>query len=301
MRALEYALREGWAGLLRGRGASAFTVLAIALAAVVLGALLLLTWNVEQVMARWTDAAEFSVHLRDDATSEQRGAVGSAVDASPLVAARECVSKADAQRRFREQFAEFAALAADLDENPFPASVEVRLAEGAAGDALAGLLADLRTLAGVADARYDQAWSDRLDAALASVRGVGVGLAFVMALSAAITVAVVVRLGLHTRRAEIEIMQLVGSPMAFIRGPFVVEGLLQGGLRALAALAALWAGFQVALAVWGPALVAVAGDVPPAFLPVRLCAAVVVGGMAVGALGGAGRVAARALVPGPAR
>ena len=59
-----------------------------------------------------------------------------------------------------------------------------------------------------------------------------------MALAAAVTVAAVVRLGLHARRDEIEIMELVGAPLAFIRGPFVAEGFLQGGIGALLALAA---------------------------------------------------------------
>lgn len=286
MRTLEYAVREGWAGLLRGRGASAFAVLAIGLAMVVLGALLLVTWNVEGVIARWTEAAEFSVYLRDDATSEQRGAVETAVDASPLAAGREYVSKADAQRRFREQFAEFAALAADLDENPFPASIEVRLGAGEDAAAVGTLVETIGAMDGVADVRYDQAWIDRLDAVLSGIRGIGLGLALVMALAAAITVAVVVRLGLHARRDEIEIMQLVGSPVAFIRGPFIVEGLMQGGLGALGALAVLWLGFVAAAAWWGPVLAGLAGGAELAFLPVRLCAALVVGGMAVGAAGG---------------
>ena len=44
------------------------------------------------------------------------------------------------------------------------------------------------------------------------------------------TVANVVRLAAYARRDEIEIMQLVGAPFAFIRGPFVAEGMLQGGV-----------------------------------------------------------------------
>jgi cell division protein FtsX len=75
MRAIDYALREGWASLWRTRGSSMFAVVAIALAMLVLGALLLVTWNVEQLLARWTSSAEFSVYLADDATSEQRGAL----------------------------------------------------------------------------------------------------------------------------------------------------------------------------------------------------------------------------------
>ena len=62
-------------------------MLAITLALVVLGVLLLLTWNAEQLLSRWTSASEFSVYLADAATSEQRGAIESAIDQSGISAA----------------------------------------------------------------------------------------------------------------------------------------------------------------------------------------------------------------------
>ena len=100
MRALEYAFRQGAASLWRSRGSSAFAVLAITLALVVLGVLLLLTWNAEQLLSRWTSASEFSVYLADAATSEQRGTIESAIDQSGISAGREYVSKAQALTRF---------------------------------------------------------------------------------------------------------------------------------------------------------------------------------------------------------
>jgi cell division transport system permease protein len=60
-----------------------------------------------------------------------------------------------------------------------------------------------------------------------------------------------VRLSLHARRDVIESLQLVGSPYSFIRGPFVVEGMLQGGAGALLAVGVLWLGFAAAIAWWG--------------------------------------------------
>ena len=59
------------------------------------------------------------------------------------------------------------------------------------------------------------------------------------------TVASVVRLALHARRDEIDIMQLVGAPLAYIRGPFIVEGILQGGVGATIALAGLYVTYLV--------------------------------------------------------
>ena len=71
------------------------------------------------------------------------------------------------------------------------------------------------------------------------MRTVGLVIVALLALAAALTVANVVRLAAYARRDEIEIMQLVGAPFAFIRGPFVAEGILQGGAGAVVAIVLL--------------------------------------------------------------
>jgi len=287
VRAIDYAFRQGWASLRRGGGSTLFAVVAIALAMSVLGGLLLVTWNVERLLARWTTSAEFSVYLRDDATSEQRGVIGAFVDQSGAAAGREYVSKEQALVRFRTEFAELASTAAGIGDNPFPASIEVRMQGTAERDGRAdALLKKVATLPGVADIRYDRAWLAKVGAGLDALRRAGGVLALMMALAAAVTVAAVVRLGLHARREEIEIMQLVGASLAFIRGPFVAEGLLQGGIGAVGAVLLLWGGFMVASASWGPQLATALEGVDPQFLPARFCALLVAGGMLVGGAGG---------------
>ena len=271
MRALGYALREGWASLRSGRGSSALAVVAIALAIVVLGSLLLVTWNVDRLLAAWTSATELSVYLRDEATSEQRGALETLIDASGVADGREYVSKADALARFGREFAELASLTAGFEGNSFPASVEVQVQPEAQNDGrVDALVRQVAMLQGVADVRFDHEWLTRISSGLA----------------AALTVAIVVRIGLQARSGEIEIMQLVGSPIIFIRGPFVAEGVLQGGMGALMALACLWIGFTVAGTWWGAELAALLEGDAVQFLPIRFCAWLVAGGMAVGGVGG---------------
>jgi cell division transport system permease protein len=286
MRSLDYAFRQGGASLWRSRGSSAFAVLAIALALIVLGALLIVTWNAEQLIARWTAAAEFSVYLRDDATSEQRSAIEVAIDQSGLAAGREFVSKAEALTRFRREFAELAELTSGFDENPFPASIEVRVRPGADHDNAEDVVKRLMAMPGVADARYDRDWLARLGSGLGTIRAAGFALALLMAVAAAVTVATVVRLGLRARRDELEIMQLVGAPLAFIRGPFVAEGFLQGGIGALLAVALLWVGFLVTMTWWGSDLNSLLDGQSVQFLPIRLCFYLILGGMVVGSAGG---------------
>jgi cell division transport system permease protein len=227
------------------------------------------------------------VYLRDDASSEQRGAIEAMLDQSGVVAGRDYVSKAQALARFRREFADLASLTSGFDDNPFPASVEVRVRADAEGDGRADtLVRRVASLPGVADVRYDREWLSKLASGLRTVRGAGLVLAAVMALAAAVTVAAVVRLGLNARRDEIEIMELVGAPWTFIRGPFVAEGLLQGGAGALLAVVLLWMGFAMARATWGTELASILDGASLAFLPARFCAILVAGGMLVGAAGG---------------
>lgn len=146
------------------------------------------------------------------------------------------------------------------------------------------LAARLRQSPGVADVRYDREWIDRLLSAVTVIRGVGLALSAILTVAAALTVANVVRLSLHARRDEVEIMQLVGAPTVYIRGPFVMEGVLQGGaMVALALLAALF------LAVKGHYLAPLAATLNLAsigFLPLELCAMMLLGGWPWGAPAG---------------
>jgi cell division transport system permease protein len=262
-------------------------VVAIALSLVILGALLLVTWNAQRAVARLGDAAEFSVFLTDAATSEQRGAIEDALDRSGLASGREYVSKQQAAQRFRASHTDLAPLADSFDDEPFPASIEVRLQAGRGDETrITGLIRELATLPGVEDVRYDRDWLVRLDAGLRAAGAAAVALALVVAFAAAVTVAAVVRLGLESRRGEVEIMELVGAPMAFIRGPFVAEGLVQGGLGAVLALVVLWFGYMAARGWWGASLDTALNGAALEFLPMRMCAGLLVGGMAVGAAGG---------------
>ncbi len=81
-------------------------------------------------------------------------------------------------------------------------------------------------------------------------------------------------------------MKLVGSPVAFIRGPFIAEGFLQGGLGSVIAIGLLWLGFISIRAFWGGELAGVLEGASLEFLPGRLVALLVGGGMLVGAAGG---------------
>ena len=287
MGALQYFFTEAAISLWRGRRATLVSIITIATAVFVLGVFLIVTSNLDRATVAWRAAAEVSVFLRDQISAEERAAIEQLLAESPIVAAREYVSKDEARRRFQELFPDMAMAVADLPDNPFPASYEARVRGGAAtSDAIEALVRRLERQLGVSDVQYDRRWLDRLASATVVIRWVGIGLAFVLGAAAALTVANVVRLALYARRAEIEIMQLVGAPLARIRGPFVAEGLLQGGAGAALALLALAGTYAVVDARYGASVARMVGGLAFQFLPLALGLVLVLGGMAVGCVGG---------------
>jgi cell division transport system permease protein len=286
--ALQYFFTEASASLWRGRRAAGLAILTIGAGLFVLGFFLIVNTNLQQIVGRWAESAELSIYLRDEITPEQLSTVESLVDRSGLSERREHISKMQAAARFRQDFPDLAGSAEKLDPNPFPASIEVRLKpeRREAGDAVGSLATTVGGLAGVADVRYDRAWLERLNVIVRVIRGVGLTIVVLLAFASAMTVANVVRLAALARSEEIEIMQLVGAPIAYVRGPFVAEGLLQGGAGALIAIVALWFSFLLFRARYGQAAGEALGIGSLAFLPAHLWVIMILGGMALGCLGG---------------
>jgi cell division transport system permease protein len=279
---------EAGASLLRSWRSAALAILTIAAGLFVLGFFLMVNGNLQQVIGRWSESAEMSVFLSDNASDEQLKAIDAAIAQSGVARDRTHMSKADAIARFRQDFPDLSAAADKLSRNPFPASIEVRLTPAAQGSAATvdELATKLGALPGVADVRYDRRWLSRLGSAIQFLRTMGLVIVALLAVAAALTVANVVRLAAYARRDEIEIMQLVGAPFAFIRGPFVAEGVLQGGIGAFVAIVSLWVVFMVGKGWYGRMALEGLGLSALVFLPATVIIALLLGGMLLGCVGG---------------
>ena len=277
MTVVGYAFDEAWASVRRAGRSAAVSIGTIAIAFVTLGGFLLVSVNVQRVLDLWLESAEMSVYLHDDLSEELRTALELYLRQQAVVAGVEYVSKERALERFRVDFPELLDVTTSVAQNPFPAAFEIRLRTDATG-AIDDLTTGLAGRDGVADVRYDRRWLTRLIGMVTSARIAAAVIAGVLMLGAAFTVAAVVRLSLHARRDEIEIMQLVGAPFSYIRGPFIVEGLLLGGAGAVVALLLVGVLYS-AVARWlGPDLTGLAGAGPLHFLGLREGVIMILGG-----------------------
>jgi len=240
--ALKYFIEEAAYGLWRSKGVNLLAVAIIASALFILGAFLLAATNIQKAVSGWGESLEVTVFLADGARDEDVAALKQEIDDCPLVEGVAYISKEEAGQRFREYFPGLRGVAASIEGNPLPASLEVRLGEDTGPEQMEQLESYAEQWAdspAVDELQLDTLWLERVSAMAAVVRLIGALFGAIISFAAALTTAAVIRLALMGRRDEIEIMRIVGATPAFIKGPHLFEGMVLGLLGALASLTLL--------------------------------------------------------------
>ena len=229
--------REALLSFRRTRTLSALSVTTIAFALFVSGLFGLVALNMRAAIARVEERVEVVAFIQRGTPSMTLNVASDDIEAFPEVLEVRYVSEEDALARAREELIEFEDAYKDLEVNPLPASLEIRLRPGFRDAVNAGNVAErLRSFAFVEDVRYGQDWVQRLDTLrkLAALVGLAIGLAF--ALVSVVIIGVTIRMTVLQRAREIHIMRLVGATDWFIRGPFLLEGAIKGFLGGVIAV-----------------------------------------------------------------
>ena len=251
-----------------------------------MGVFLLLYLNVQDALGSLREEIKVTVYLKDSTSSQTITRLRSEVSGDPAVAAVEFVSRDQALAAFRAQFPSEERLLNGLGDNPFPASLVVKVGPAyRSSEQVGALVQKLKALPEADEVLYSQDWIENLAAAVRYLRVLGVGIGVVLAASLVTILANTIKLTLYARREEIEILKLIGATAGFIKMPFVLEGALLGGMGAACSLFLLRTLFGLAEsklalkgAVWGMGR-------GLAFLPDRVTVAFLLLGVMLGCLG----------------
>ena len=232
----------------RTRTLSALSVTTIAFALFVTGLFGLVALNLRQAIGTIEERVEVVAFVLRGTPSQALAVAMEDISAFPEVLSVRYVSEDDALARAKEELVEFRDAYEDLEINPLPPSIEIRLNPGFRDAVHAGAVAERLTgFTFVEDVRYGRDWVEQLDRlrTLAGVIGLSIGLAF--ALVSVVIIGITIRMTVLHRAREIGIMRLVGATDWFIRGPFLLEGAIKGllgGLLAVILSALVYLGFR---------------------------------------------------------
>lgn len=264
LQALRYFLGEASLNLVRSWKISLLAIVTIAVSLFVGGLFWLVTSNLSAWVDEWRSEARVVVYLKPEADPENLEALRQRIRQAPWTLEVDEVSSEAARQRFRRLFPSLSDVVADWPEAPLPPSLEIRYrGDGVEAPAFEAWLEGLRASPAAEVVDDDRDWLQQLQTAVGLIRAAGLSLGLVLLGAAIFTIASVVRLTAHLYREEISIMRLVGATEFFIRGPFYMEGLLQGLLGGALAAASLYGAFRL---VTGTEPSLVASLLSPSFL-----------------------------------
>jgi cell division transport system permease protein len=215
--------------------ATLLTVLVIGIALALPACLHLLITNAQNATGSWNRAVDLTVFLKRPTSVEEATRTAARIQQRRDVGNVQLITAEEALKEFRRDSGFGAAIDA-LNDNPLPHTLVVTpAAEFATAAHLDSLAADLREMPSVDIVQLDTAWVNRLNAILDTVRRGVMVAAALLAFGVMVIVGNTIRLDIQNRRAEIEVTKLVGGSDAFVRRPFLYNGIwygLGGGLTA---------------------------------------------------------------------
>ncbi|TMA24038.1 MAG: ABC transporter permease [Deltaproteobacteria bacterium] len=232
-------VRRAAVNLWRAPLPSLVSVLTIALALFLGASFAVGVLSARRLLQGWGAEPSVTLYLDRSTSDDEAKALAGRIAETERTESVRYVDRAQALQRLRTELGDLGSALDGLPENPLPPSVEVIPAGSPGPNEVRALASRLGQLSHVVEVDYGREWLDRIEVLGRSMRNFGSGALALVLTAALLVVANTIRLAVYARRDEIEIMKLVGATNAYVRTPFLLEGMLQGLAGALLAVVGL--------------------------------------------------------------
>ena len=241
--------RYGFIGFVRNGFVSLAAVLIMTITLFVVAGLIIAGAALSSTLKQVTEKVDVTVYFTTEASEEQITEIQRSIEMDPLVAFVRYVSREEALATFRErhQNDQLTLQALDeLGENPLGASLEIRAKETSQYESIAESLRAQQEAAASANVidkinfYQNKAAIDRLTSIIETSRRIGIAVMLILGLATLLIAFNTIRLAIYTTRDEIGVMNLVGASRWYVRGPFMIAGVLYGLVSGLTVLLLLY-------------------------------------------------------------
>jgi cell division transport system permease protein len=227
-------IREGFAGFGRAKLAAVGSILTMMIALLLLGAFHLVSGTTSRIVSGLRERVEMEAFLAEPVSRQRIDEICQKVGSIEGIDHCQLVSKEDAAKIFKQDFGED--ITTVLDFNPLPPSLKIFLRqEYRTSDKAKDIRDKVKAVAGIDDVTYRQDMLSFIEQKARTLDRLGLVLGIVLAVSSLFITSNTIRLTIAAQRKAIRTMKLVGASRWFVRGPFIVEGMLQGLIAGLLA------------------------------------------------------------------
>ena len=231
IRSFFYSIKQAFKQVGRNKSMAFTSLFSITAMLLILGMFFILVVNVNLMTESAKDQFDtVELFILDEATPEQISSMNDEIKKLDNVDSTEFLTKDDAMDEMRSRWGDNAYLLDGLNGNPLPRSLKINLRNIEEADSVVDYVGKFTC---IEDVRYSRTEVEKILSITDSIQiGAMVIIIFLIIVSI-IVVSNTVKLTVLARGREISIMKYVGATNWFIRGPFLVEGIIIGVLAAL--------------------------------------------------------------------
>ncbi len=240
-------VKAGFVNFWRNALVSLSAIFVMTVALFVVGSTMLTSVFLEDALDTIKDKVDVNIYLNSDAAEEDIFVMKRELEALPEVASVEYISRDQAIENFKERHSNdylMTQALEELAENPLGAILNVKAKDTAQYDAIAAHITKEQNAAEPGtDIIYSVNYAknkvviDKLTAITSGVNKLSVAILLLLIGVAIVITFNTIRLAIYISREEIAVMRLVGANNTFVRGPFIVEGVMYGMVSAIVATA----------------------------------------------------------------
>jgi len=239
-------VKAGFVGFWRNAYVSLASIFVLTIALFVIGSTMFLNQLLNTSLEILQSKVDINVYFVPDAPEEEVERLRTAVAALPDVASVKYTSSEEALAEYRERNKDdtisLQALE-ELDENPLGATIAIQAKETSQYENIARFLDEQRALEQpqvqvIDEINYNNTKEsiDTLNSIINATKQASLIILGILLVAAVLITFNTIRLAIYTSREEISIMRLVGASNMYIRGPFMLQGIMYGLISGVMAL-----------------------------------------------------------------
>lgn len=280
-----YNVRQALQQIWRNKGMSTASVFAITAMLLILGLFFVITVNINLFTEMLkNNYNEVEVFLNDDVKKSDAEDIMKKIDSEPGVKSSAYRSKTEAMKIMKARWGENSYLLDSLGDNPLPSSIVVTVDSMSTAD---NVIKMVKGTDGVEDVKYYQDTVKKLTKITNFLKIAAMIIMVFLIIVSIVVVSNTIKLTVFARAKEIEIMKYIGATNWFIRGPFLIEGILIGVISSAVSAVATFFIYREIISLVGKQFMTIMSSplVPAGYLSVNLILIFLAIGVSIGACG----------------
>lgn len=280
-----YNIRQALQQIWRNKGMSTASVFAITAMLLILGLFFVITVNINLFTEMLkNNYNEVEVFLNDDVKKSDAENIMKKIDAESGVKSSAYRSKTEAMKIMKARWGENSYLLDSLGDNPLPSSIVVTVDSMSTAD---NVIKMVKGTDGVEDVKYYQETVKKLTKITNFLKLAAMIIMVFLIIVSIVVVSNTIKLTVFARAKEIEIMKYIGATNWFIRGPFLIEGILIGVISSAVSAVATFFIYREIISLVGKQFMTIMSSplVPAGYLSVNLILIFLAIGVSIGACG----------------